>query len=333
MKPFLLSIQSFGRANEYRRAALTVLSLFAVVSNPEEWEVAVFTDQPDWFSDIFSDLPVNYILLSPEKIREMRGKIDFLHRMKIALIEEGFSRFPEQKIFYADSDTFFTADPTPLMNRVDPNTASMHLREYSFDTLRDMKLPAGKTFQAFYKLITNQQFVLSDGTPFTVRPEMFSWNAGVMIFHPEHRSVIPDVYCLTDQFYPPTENHASEQYAFSVLLQTRFQLIPCESVNYHYWYRIKKQIVDHLTEQYFDERFHRLSLRDRLEFVRSWTGQLPQVLEEHIWMSRDRAIQALNEDQYKQGYRLAIKALIQQPGGSKAFLKDVLYHVKRQIRA
>jgi hypothetical protein len=86
-----LVIQSFGRDNEYRRAILTILSFYAHSSlKREETKVLLFTDMPAYFSTFLEGLPVEYVLLTPEKIKSMRGEIDFLHRMKIAVIEEAF---------------------------------------------------------------------------------------------------------------------------------------------------------------------------------------------------------------------------------------------------
>src|SRR5688500_15091363 len=105
-----LVIQSFGRENEYKRAILTVLSFYANCSLPDEQtRLMLFTDRPEYFSSYLSGLPVDFILLTPEKIKEMRGNIDFLHRMKIAVIEEAFDK-TGGNIIYADSDTFFVAD-------------------------------------------------------------------------------------------------------------------------------------------------------------------------------------------------------------------------------
>src|SRR5689334_14514320 len=109
-----LVLQSFGRENEYKRAILTIWSYFACSTAPlPASRVLLFTDNPGYFTAWFGGLPVSYVHLTPEKIKQMRGSIDFLHRMKIALIEESFQTL-EGNILYADSDTFFTADPEPL---------------------------------------------------------------------------------------------------------------------------------------------------------------------------------------------------------------------------
>ncbi len=328
----VLVLQSFGRENEYRRAILTILSFFTHVAAPyRDTKALLFTDNPGYFEPYLADLPVEFVLLTPEKIKTMRGNIDFLHRMKIAMIEEAFQK-TNSNLLYADSDTFFTADPTPLMQRLNSGKSYMHLREYAFDYLKTLRMPAAATFHEFVELIETKTFTLTDGSDFRVTTDMFSWNAGVMMFHASHQSIIPDVYALTEQFYPPTKNHASEQYAFSLMLQTRTDLQACEPVIYHYWYKIKKQIADvFLADQL--ERLTKLSLKERMPIVREWTISLPRLFEEHEFALRDNAVQAFNENKFGEGYKWTFKALTKAPISDMVFVKDVLYHTKRWVTA
>lgn len=325
-----LVIQSFGRETEYNRAILTILSYYAHTSLPiEKTRVLLFTDKPMYFSAYLNNLPVDYVLLTASKIKQMRGNIDFLHRMKIALIEEAFESI-EGPMLYADSDTFFIADPTPLMQQVSEEKAFMHLWEYRFESMRNLPLPAGETFRAFLNLIENNKFKLADGTQISVSPDQVSWNAGVMLFHPDHARFIPDVYALTDQFYPDTKNHAAEQYAFSIVLQNNTTLQPCDQVIYHYWYRVKKQIVDLFLAEQLSDAWSSLPLSQKLRKVEEWSKLLPDYFDKHILTIRDNAIQAFNDNHHIRGYVYALKAILQSPF-DKAFLKDVIYHTKRRF--
>ncbi|PIQ22095.1 MAG: hypothetical protein COW65_05210 [Cytophagales bacterium CG18_big_fil_WC_8_21_14_2_50_42_9] len=325
-----LVIQSFGRENEYKRAILTILSYYAYIRlTVDKTRVLLFTDKPEYFAAYLKDLPVDYILLTPAKIKSMRGQIDFLHRMKIALIEEAFSLI-NGNMLYTDSDTFFIADPNPVIQQVSPEKSFMHVWEHQFESLRNMPLPAGKTFRAFVELIESQNFQLADGREIKITPRYASWNAGVMMFHPTHARFIPDIYTLTDQFYPATQNHASEQYAFSIMLQENTDLEPCDSVIYHYWYRIKKQIVDLFLDTRLNITWAQLPLSDKLNQVKTWTMMLPAYFDEHVLTLRDLAIQSFNTNDFSTGYHQAFKALVKNPF-SLGFMKDILYHTKRKI--
>jgi hypothetical protein len=325
-----LVIQSFGREYEYRRAILTILSFYAHCPLPvEQTRVLLFTDRPEYFSSYLSGLPIDFILLTPEKINDMRGKIDFLHRIKIAVIEEAFKK-TEGNIIYADSDTFFIADPLPLLKQLAPAKSFMHILEYRFEEMRHLPLPMGKTFRAFLNHIESRSFYDANGQEFKINREDISWNAGVMMFHSSHVRFIPDVYALTDQFYPETKNHACEQYAFSLLLQRNTEIKACEKVSYHYWYRVKKQIVDLFLRERMNTKWSQISAKEKLSEVKQWTEELPPLFLNHILTIRDSAIQAFNNYKHGEGYRYALKALLKAPFNT-TFLKDVLYHTKKRL--
>lgn len=324
----ILVSQSFGRVSEYRRVALAILSYYAY-SSEKNTKAVLFTDNPDWFTPYFEEIPVHFVLLTAEKMSTMRGEIDFLHRMKIALIEEAFQLY-NTDILYFDSDTFFIADPTILMAQLSPKKSFMHLWEYQFETIRNMPLPAGETFQAFVRLIERKSFVTTNGA-LKIDAQMSSWNAGVMMLHQSHAAFIPDIYSLTEQFYPETQNHASEQYAFSILLQTKTELAACDHVIYHYWYGIKKNIIDGLLEEELSKMLVLTTMPERNEFIKELTKRLPPIFDNHLLSLKDNAIQSLNAKNFGIGYKWALKAIFAGAIADKTFIKDLLYHLKRQL--
>ncbi|QMU27565.1 hypothetical protein [Adhaeribacter radiodurans] len=327
-----LAIQSFGKESEYKRAILTILSFYAHISSSlPSTQVILFTDKPDYFKLYLQGVPLTYILLTPDKIRVMRGTINFLHRIKIALIEEAF-QLSDGNLIYADSDTFFIADPTPLLESLSPDKSFMHVREYEFEALRNQSLPFGQAPHAFIQLIESKKFLLADGSGISIAPKLHSWNAGVMFLHATHARFIPDVYSLTDQFYPFTHSHASEQYAFSVILQENARLEPCNSVIYHYWYRIKKEIIDLFLAEQINTNWGEKALPEKLEQVRKWCKLLPRHFEEHVLRVKDNAIQAFNEHKYGQGFKYALKVFSKTPFDFK-FFKDVSYHARKWIKS
>jgi hypothetical protein len=321
-----LVVQSFGNEREYRRAILTVVSYYAFTPPSDAMKTLLFTDRPEYFKNMLNGFPVEFISLTAEKIRQMRGEIDFLHHMKIALIEEAFQK-SDDNLLYADSDAFFVSDPTPLFRRVSPTKAFMHVFEYAFDALKTWTPEAS---QKFYDRILNRTLFLADGSTFVIGPQHASWNAGAMMLHREHASQLANVYALTRQIFPETQHHASEQFAFSVVLQTRVDLEPCESVIYHYWYRVMKQVADTFLEQSVTVAWSLQDSGKKKEQVRKWVQVLSRLFKEHVLMLRDNAIQAFNENDFATGYRFALKAILKQPLNF-AFLKDVAYHTRRNF--
>jgi hypothetical protein len=324
-----LVTQSFGNAREYNRATFAILSLFAVIPKKSEFRVLLFTDNPEYFQQRLAGLSVRYILLTTEKIRQLRGDIDFLHRMKIGIIEEAFE-IANDSLLYADSDTFFLEDPTHLFNSLTSNIAFFHLKEHSFKWLEQLPLPSGKTFHAFLHLIRAQQFKLADGRRLTVHDSQYSWNAGVMILHHTAKKFLGDVYDLTDAFFPLTRNHASEQYAFSIILQNHVELRSCETVVHHYWHHIKKQIVDDFLLKNMTDTWLAGPIEGRLRDVQMWSNHLVRLFPRHVLMLRYNAVQEFWENRFRSGYWFMFRALLRNPFDSK-FMRDVLYHTRRGL--
>jgi hypothetical protein len=325
-----LVTQSFGNETEYHRALFTIYSFYANYST-QDVDTILFTDNEEWFSRRLPHLPVRYVHLSPEKIRKMRGQIDFLHRMKIALIEESFLLYPGYNLLYVDSDTFFIANPKTLMDEIVNGNVFMHLKEFEFEEVRHETGAVGDTFSDYLRLMESTPFRTSRGAEvFTARHA--SWNAGVLGLPAFSLQDIPDVYAITDQSYPATGNHASEQFAFSLILQTRYGLRSCDEYVYHYWYRTKKRIMDDFIPRICNDAFYQLPLDKKLNTVHTWTNKLPIYLDGHVYTLMDNAIQAFNKNEFGKGYRWTVTALLKGAVKELQFLKDVAYHTKRMLK-
>lgn len=320
-----LVIQSYGSVVEYRRAVLTVLSFYAF--SGEEVSTILFTDNPSFFTPYLQGLPVKYSVIDEERLKTMRGRIDFTHRVKICVIEEAL-RMAQQTVLYADSDTFFTSDAKPFLMAANGSKVFMHEPEYEFRELRQRSLPAGKTFHAFLDLVESN--TISGISDERISANMTSWNAGVMILPRSAQEFLPDVYRLTELFYPATGNHASEQYAFSIVLARHFTIAPCAEIVYHYWYRMKKQVVDRVLSERFSRNFTQHSKAEKYLAIRKLSLELPSLLEKHIWIVRDASLQSFHENHFSDGYRYAAQALLRNPVHFP-FIKEVLYHTKRLI--
>jgi len=325
-----LVVQSYGARHEYRRAVFSIWSFFVHHESAiEKKRVILFTDDPDFFKPYFGTLPVAYVLITPEKLRHMRGRIDFVHRVKIAAIEEAFA-MANDNLLYVDSDTFFIADPAPFMNRLAPQRAFMHIAEYPFSDMKTLELPAGATFHRFYDFIIDKTFYLTDGTPIRISPQQTSWNAGVIVLHHEHRKCIPDVFKLTDDFYPDTENHGCEQYAFSIILERHATVGPCDDMIYHYWLPVKKPIADKFLLPRITDRWAAQTDAQKTADIRLWTQELPVVFETDVLMFRARAIQWFNENRFVKAWGAVLRALRLDPF-NWIFLRHTLYHTRRLI--
>jgi len=324
-------IQSYGSEAEYKRAIFSIWSFYAYVKLPiEQTQVILFTDHPDYFSVYLKELPVKYILLTPEKLKNMRGKIDFVHRVKIAAIDESFN-YCSGNLLYIDSDTFFIDDATPILKRISANHTFMHKNEYQLKELKSLKLPAGETFHIWYDYVMSKSFQLTDGTTIQISPNQSSWNAGVIILHLSHRALLRDVYSLTDDFFPHTQNVGCEQYAFSIVLERNTSVEPCENFVYHYWLPIKKKIVDLFLDTRITLTWANQTLSEKGRIIKEWSLVLPNFIENHVYMIQYKAIQAFHDDKFLKGYAFALKALAKRPLFLN-FYSEIGYHVKRNLK-
>jgi hypothetical protein len=325
--------QSFSRESEYRRCIFSFLTAATHLGKKKaDVTFLLFTDHPAFFENWFQGLNIQYVELNGEKMKSFRGEIDFLHRMKIASIEEAFKLFPEHTLLYVDSDTFFLDDAMKCFDRVSTDTALMHMKEYEFSFLKTLLAPHWKTFQDFYRLISTSTFQLTNGKSVRVQDSDESWNAGVICLHPSQKHFLDDVYVLTDQFFPPTQHHASEQFAFSIILQKRVELLPCQDVIYHYWYRVKKRVMDEFLSGHAFLAMERADLYQKIKVLSKILPSLPNRLDSHFLILQDNAIQAFNEDKMAMGYRWYLKALLKKPFKSGVLTRDMAYHTKRYLR-
>lgn len=321
-------MQSFGGKNEYFRAVLSLWSYYAVAKPPNaSLRSLLFTDDPSFFKDWLKGLPVVYVTLTPRRIKEMRGDIDFLHRIKICIIEEAFE-MTDGHLLYVDSDTFFTNDPADILAALDHTTAFMHTREYAFKELRSLPLPSGAIFHGVLKFIEHNVVTLADASVKKISPSLFSWNAGVIGLHKSHIALLPDVHATTTQLYRSTDCHASEQYAFSVVLQENCDVNACDDVVYHYWYRIKKQVIDRFLLRELNMTWLAMDKVTRMARVSEWVARLPRYIANHPFTLRDNAIQAYNTGNFCSGNVWAMKAFLKDPLQTR-FFKDFAYHNKR----
>jgi hypothetical protein len=321
-------VLSYGSKREYLRAVFCIRSFYAHIAKQfSHSPTLLYTDNPNFFESYLSDLPVVYLFLSAEKISEMRGKDDFIHRIKIAIIEDAFQRSADD-MFYVDSDAFFTKDPSSIILNLTGNNSFMHTREYTFESLSTMALPAGAPFRAVLDFLRRGQVTTANGQAQKVYTSLFSWNAGVIVLQKKHSGLLPDVYAITDQLYAATRNHASEQYAFSIVLQANTELGPCDQAVYHYWYRIKKTIIDNFLASRLDVPWLNSSEGTREQLTLKWAALLPKHIENNSLALRDNAVQAFNADDYKSGYFWAARAFMKNPF-SLRFLRDVAYHTRR----
>lgn len=111
---------------------------------------------------------------------------------------------------------------------------------------------------------------------------------------------------------------------------TKFML--CDVIIYHYWYRVKKLLIDLFLEEKIREGWAKLPLCEQLNDVKVWSRLLPGYFDSHVFMIRDIAILTFNKNQFLKAYQHTAKALSKSPF-EQGSVKDVLYHTKLLIKS
>ncbi len=322
---------SYGKAMLHRRTILSVLSIAANYSLAGADKILIFTDDQYAYTPFLDGLNVEYIPLGASDIRTMMGSDDLIHRVKIGIIEKASQLYPNNKLLYVDSDTFFHRPFNELPGLITPSVVLMHKFEYFLDSLRLLPLHDDDHFRELYEKLKGHPFVI-EGKTTTIDPAVFaSWNAGMIGLHPDHFGWLGAVYELTDQLYRLAKNHACEQFAFSYVLQHRARLLPCEQYNYHYWHKIEKQITDEQLVEYLDNAFGHLALAEKLAAVRAFTAKLRKQYHRHEYTLRYKSMIAFSEEHYGKGYAYALMTLARNPFQPMLFFKDVCYYTKKVI--
>lgn len=325
-----LVVQSYGREAEYSRGIFAIWSFFAHSDYSKgESQALLFTDNPEYFKPYLKGLPVVYRLLTTEKIKAMRGAIDFVHRVKIEIIAEAFQLI-DGPLFYLDSDTCFIQNPNFVVRELNPRKVFMHQYEYRFEAMKAIPLPAGTPFHLFYDFVMGQAFRLTDGTTIEISSEQVSWNAGVIVLLPEHQKFLPDVLKLTDDFYPDTHHHGCEQYAFNIVLGKKLSMGTCPETVFHYWPVVQKTIADIFLSDKITRKWAQATVEQKRNDIKKWTLALPAFIASHSLMLRNNAVQYFHENNFKAAWPLAIRVLFRHPLDAKLW-RDWLYHLKMNV--
>lgn len=224
----VLVYQGYGLERIIRQTQFSIVSLLAQIQAPSSLEVWIYTDRRDLFVSFFGSHPqIFYREITLDQVKKWRGSIDFIHRVKIEILQDAAKQF-DGPLFYTDGDTYFLADPTPLFSHVNDRYSLMHIAETQ---LIDGKDPLSKKMLNFCK---KHQFDIH-GEHVAIGPSTVMWNAGVLGFSQNNKALLTSVLELTDQMHATYQKHVMEQLAFSFFLQTRSTVQSAEHVIHHYW--------------------------------------------------------------------------------------------------
>ena len=310
-----LVLLSYGREAEYRRAIFAALSFWAHYRGaPTAVNAIIFTDNPAFFQPFLQGLPVEYVQLDADQRRAMHGPHDYVHRVKIGILHEVMQRHPGHDVLYVDTDTFFVADPAPLLRQLAAGTAFMHQPEFTLAEAVDRYAAFEPALAAcpprLLQLLASRTFgVLGRERQFS--GAQAGWNSGVLGLPAAAARLLPDVFALTDAFFAGSGWFTSEQLAFSLALPIAFPLQRSDQYVFHYWGGGQKKLLDTRLAGVLTTAFGRQPVAARLAAVRPRTRRWRRHAE--LDQLREGALYALGRGRLLPGAKYAAKALWRAP--------------------
>jgi hypothetical protein len=302
---------SYGNESEYRRTIFSILSYFSWCPDLiASTRIILYTDAPEYFRSFLSEKQIEYCFLSPELLTEMKGPEQFIHRIKVMVINLSFNSYPNEDQLFIDSDTFFTANATEIIDTIASGSSLMHVREYTIqDSLRIFSLFKQSQFpKSFLHYISSNVFrVGNEKISFDNRA--YSWNSGVLGLHKDFSMYMPDVVKLTDLFYANSKWFISEQLAFSFILQKTTVISAAKKYITHYWGRRQKVLIEELLSSIFEEKY-KPELKST-EYIRQLTLQWKKKIDNDI--NVEQAVISISRKEWYSAFKKIVKITLRNP--------------------
>jgi hypothetical protein len=218
----------YGNEGIFYECAYSLLSLSRLYKPDElrNTEIWIYTDKPEWFQQLKGCLlPLNFRKIDESVLRQWKGSINFVHRVKIEVLKD-FTWNRNGNILYLDTDTVFLQRMDAVFENIEAGKLYMHVCE---GVVSDRGNPI---LEKLDKYLRTHAPLSVNGKAIYDLP---MWNAGVLGFSTKHRYLLDDVLTFTDAEYPKFPKHVVEQFAFSVFFQQAGQIHSAAPWLIHYW--------------------------------------------------------------------------------------------------
>ncbi|QKG58307.1 hypothetical protein GKZ68_17750 [Hymenobacter sp. BRD128] len=219
-----LIYQAYGSADILNEALLSILSY---LRQPVGATVLVYTDNPAHFQAVLGEVAgVAYVFIEPMQWRAWRGEIDFVHRVKIKVLQHAAAHYAGQ-LLYVDTDTIFTQSPAAIFAALAQGERFMHVAEGRLGDGNPLNRKINRALQQ-----ASGGPALARGT---IGPDTRMYNAGVLGLRSPDAPLLAEVLALTEQLYRLYPKHVMEQLAFSVVWARAGPVREAAPWVYHYW--------------------------------------------------------------------------------------------------
>jgi hypothetical protein len=268
-------LQCYGNEDIFYECAFALLSLSRVYQQQVDAAIWLYTDKPEWFGR-FADCPLdlNFRKIDDEILKQWRGNINFVHRVKIEVLRD-FARGHSGNVIYLDTDIVFTSALDHVWQQLTYGALYMHVCE---GRVADGGNPM---LVKLNKYLESKPHVRLSDKPLN---QTFMWNAGVLGFNTTRKDLLDKVLEFTDAEYPGFPKHTMEQFAFSAVFSTAGAIKPAAGYIIHYWNLKEARILlREFFEQYKTQPWQQLC-------DQSVQLQIPVLMQEKINFYENRSI-------------------------------------------
>lgn len=219
--------QAYGKQEILAECRFALLQLLQY-NNSKDICLVLYTDDPSYFTKELEKFDCNIIeTITPELIIKWRGKIDFVHRVKVEILLHFFSKH-SGSVLYCDTDTYCLQPIIRLFKLIENDTIYMHCNEGLIRESNNIVIKKWKQFLNTKNMQVNVKTI-------TDIHDVCMWNAGLIGLSSNKAYLLKEVLNLTDSIYPIFPKHTVEQFAFSYVLQKNGLITAAEDYIFHYW--------------------------------------------------------------------------------------------------
>ena len=221
--------QAYGNEDILNEALYSILSFYKVHGlDYQDITIVVYTDHAVYFESILGKERIVCKHLDTTLVKQWRGAIDFVHRVKIETLLHFTSTLQNDQVLYLDSDIVFMKPIHDLFEAITEGAFIMHefegkLNASSFPLILKM----GKFIKGHQKQLHAKGF--------DVPIDAGVWNAGVIGFNSSKQHLLSKVLCFTDGFFAMYPKHIAEQFGFSLYLSKEGTVFNSSAYLFHYW--------------------------------------------------------------------------------------------------
>lgn len=170
------------------------------------------------------DLPMEELVVSSETLRDWSFGGTYNHAVKVHALRHVLQTYDAPAVLM-DCDTYATAHPRELFNRIGPGRALLNCSEGPLSGLHDQA--------AQFEAIISRSGGSIRGFPVSWDTEMF--NSGVKGFHPRDLPTLDKAVEVIRDIRGMVELFTANQLAYGMVLPALMQVGGCEDIIAHYW--------------------------------------------------------------------------------------------------